>query len=171
MKASAMNVEADSILQVVARLATLSLVRLAAFGALGFAVVFPVHAALGGPEASVFADQSQINATLRTVSSAKYTMHELQVPSGTTVREYVAPTGTVFGIAWAGPSMPDLRQLLGTHFDDYVAALAARRTVRGPVLIQLPGLVVQSGGRMRAFSGKAYVPEGLPQGMSADDVK
>jgi hypothetical protein len=171
MKASAMNVEANSILQVVASLAPLSLTRLAAVGALGLAAVFPVHAALGGPEASVFADQSQINATLRTVPSAKYTMHELQVPAGTTVREYVAPTGIVFGVAWVGPSMPDLRQLLGTHFDDYVAALAARRTVRGPVLIQLPGLVVQSGGRMRAFSGKAYVPESLPPGMSADDVR
>ena len=159
-----MNVEANSILQVVARLATLSLVRLAALGALGFAVVFPVHAALGGPEASVFADQSQIKATLRTVSSAKYTMHELQVPAGTTVREYVAPTGIVFGVAWTGPSMPDLRQLLGTHFDDYVAALAARRTVRGPVSIQLPGLVVQSGGAHARLFRQSIRPRRLAAG-------
>ena len=67
--------------------------------------------------------------------------------------------------------MPDLRQLLWPHFDEYVAAVAARRTVRGPVSIQLPGLIVQSGGRMRAFAGKAYVPESLPQGVSADDVR
>jgi len=135
------------------------------------ALALPAHAALGGTEASVFADQSQINATLRTMPNARYTMHELQIPSGTVVREYVAPTGVVFGVAWQGPSMPDLRQVLGTHFDEYVAAVAARRNVRGPVLVQLPGLVVQSGGHMRGFIGKAYVPEALPQGVSADDVR
>ena len=161
---SAMNLHAIPIRKVVARLIVVALCGLD--GAL------PVHAALGGTEASVFADQAQISATLRTVASAKYTMHELQTPSGTLVREYVASTGTVFAVAWQGPSMPDLRQVLGAHFDEYVAAVAAaRRTVRGPLSIQLPGLVVRSGGRMRAFAGKAYVPESLPAGVSADDLQ
>ncbi len=159
-----MNVRANPIfLKLAARLA--GVVVLLAAGTL------PARATLGEIEASVFADQSQINATLRTLSNEKYTMHELRGPSGTTVREYVGSGGTVFAIAWDGPSMPDLRQLLGPQFDRYVAALAARRNVRGPVSIQLPGLVVQSGGRMRAFAGKAYVPESLPQGMSAGDVQ
>ena len=158
-----MDIDANPAGKVVARLAVVALLSLA--------VMCPAHAALGSSEASVFADQAQTSATLRTVSGANYTMHELQAPSGTVVREYVAPTGTVFAVAWQGPSMPDLRQLLGAHFDEYVAAVAARRTVRGPVSIQLPGLIVQSGGRMRAFAGKAYVPDSLPQGVSADDVR
>jgi hypothetical protein len=134
------------------------------------AAALPVQASLGGTAATVLADQTQIQSTLRTVYGDKYTMHELVAPSGTTVREYVAPTGVVFAIAWQGPAMPDLRQLLGAHFAQYVDAVAARR-VRGPVSIQLPGLVVQSGGRMRAFAGKAYVPESLPQGVSPHDVR
>lgn len=161
--ARAMSIDTSSTSKVVARLAIVVLCEVA--------LVFPAHAALGGPELSVFTDQAQISATLRTVYGAKYTIHELQAPSGTVVREYVAPTGVVFALAWQGPSMPDLRQLLGAHFDEYVAAVAARRTVRGPVSIQLPGLIVQSGGRMRAFAGKAYVPESLPDGVSADDVR
>jgi hypothetical protein len=159
-----MNVQANSVrLKLAARL--VGVVLLLVVGTL------PARATLGEIEASVFADQSQINATLRTLSNEKYTMHELRGPSGTTVREYVARSGTVFAIAWEGPSMPDLRQLLGPQFDRYVAALAARRNARGPVSIQLPGLVVQSGGRMRAFAGKAYVPESLPQGVSAGDIQ
>jgi len=154
-----------------ARQARKIVARLALIVPCGLGLALPAHAALGGAEASVFADQSQINATLRTMPNARYTMHELQIPSGTVVREYVAPTGVVFGVAWQGPSMPDLRQVLGTHFDEYVAAVAARRNVRGPVSVQLPGLVVQSGGHMRGFVGKAYVPAALPQGVSADDVR
>jgi hypothetical protein len=163
MKAGAMIVEANSIRQFAA--------RLAAVGLLALPSAHSAHATLGGVEATVLADQSQIGATLRTVYGAKYTMHELQVPAGTTVREYIAPTGVVFAVAWQGPSMPDLRQLLGAHFDQYVAAVAARHNVRGPVSIQLPGLVVQSGGRMRSFAGRAYVPESLPQGVSADELQ
>jgi len=136
-----------------------------------FGVRLPAHAALGDTEASVFADQSQISATVRTMRNARYTMHELQTPSGTAVREYVAPTGLVFAVAWQGPSMPDLRQVLGAHFDEYVAAVAANRNKRGPVSIQLPGLVIQSGGHMRDFVGKAYVPEALPPGVSPEDVQ
>jgi uncharacterized protein DUF2844 len=163
MKASAMIVETNSLRQFAA--------RLAGIGLLMFTAAHPAHATLGGVEATVQVDQTQTGATLRTVYGAKYTMHELQAPSGTTVREYIAPTGMVFAVAWQGPSMPDLRQLLGAHFDPYVAGVAARRNVRGPVLMQLPGLVVQSGGRMRSFAGRAYVPDSLPQGVSADELR
>ncbi|HEY1459218.1 MAG TPA: DUF2844 domain-containing protein [Casimicrobiaceae bacterium] len=137
----------------------------------GLGAALPAHATLGGIEASVFADQSQISATLRTMPNARYTIHELRAPSGTVVREYVAPTGIVFAVAWQGPAMPDLRQVLGAHFDEYVAAVAASHNRRGPVSVQLPGLVVQSGGHMRGFIGKAYVPETLPPGVSLDDVR
>ena len=66
--------------------------------------------------------------------------------------------------------MPDLRQVLGSYFDRYVEA-AAQRKARGPVTIEQPGLVVQSSGHMRAFVGKAYIPEALPPGVSADSIQ
>jgi len=129
------------------------------------------EAALGGTEATVRADQTQMSMTLRTMPAARFTVHELRAPSGSTVREYVSPTGTVFGVAWQGPSMPDLRQLLGVYFDQYVDAAAARRTRRAPVLVELPGLVVHSSGHMRAFAGKAYLPQGLPPGVTAQEIQ
>ena len=129
------------------------------------------HASLGGVEATVEADRAAANATVRTQPGTRFTMHELQAPSGTKVREYVSPAGVVFGVAWQGPSMPDLRQLLGPYFDKYVDAMAARRTRRSPVFIELPDVVVQSSGHMRAFVGKAYLANGLPQGVTAQEIQ
>lgn len=130
----------------------------------------PVRAALGDTEASVEADRLQAGGTQRVLRAALYTVHELQTPTGTIVREYVSPAGTVFGVAWHGPSMPDLRQVLGMYFDRYVEA-ASKRAARGPVSITQPGLVVQSSGHARAFVGRAYIPEALPQGVAADSVR
>jgi Protein of unknown function (DUF2844) len=131
-------------------------------------------AALGGDESSVQADQAQMHASLRTTHNAAYTLHELQAADGHVVREYVSPSGSVFGLAWQGPSKPDLQQLLGTHFDEYMqaaqAALAKRRG-HGPLVVNLPGMVVVSGGHMRAFSGRAYLPQMLPQGVNADAIQ
>jgi len=129
-----------------------------------------VQAALGEPVASVETDRLQVGGTVRLLASAAYTVHELQAPSGTVVREYVSPAGIVFGVAWQGPSMPDLRQVLGTYFDRYVQA-ASKRNARGPVAIEQPGLSVQSGGHMRAFVGRAYIPEALPAGVTPDTIR
>ena len=133
-------------------------------------VALPVQAALGGSEASVEADRLQVEGTQRVLHTAAYSVHEMQAPSGTVVREYVSPEGLVFGVAWQGPSMPDLRQVLGTYFDRYVDA-ATKRKARGPITIEQPGLVVQSSGHMRAFVGRAYIPEALPPGVGADSIK
>jgi len=128
------------------------------------------NAALGGMEATVQVDQQQMSATQRVLRPGPYTLHEMQTPTGTVVREYVSPAGMVFGVAWQGPAMPDLRQLLGSNFDRYVAAVAQRKA-KGPVVVELPGLVVHSGGHMRAFAGRAYIPEALPQGVAADSIR
>ena len=138
--------------------------------AIAVGVASSAFATLGGDVATVAADQAHIDGKLAVSRAPKYTVHEIAAPSGAVVREFVSPAGTVFGVAWTGPTMPDLRQVLGPYFDRYVEA-AAQRHVRGPVLIELPGLVVQSGGHMRAFSGKAYVPEAVPQGVAIDEIR
>jgi hypothetical protein len=130
----------------------------------------PVQAALGGSEATVEADRLQVAGTVRMLRSPAYTVHELQTPSGTVVREFVSPTGIVFGVAWQGPTMPDLRQVLGAYFDRYAEA-ATQRRARGSLTIAQPGLVVHSGGHMRAFVGRAYIPEAVPQGVDTATIK
>ena len=143
---------------------------LAAMAAILGVVALPAFAALGGDDASVAADHVHLKGSLKIARAQRYTVHEIQTPYGTVVREYVSPEGKVFAVAWSGPTMPDLRQVLGAHFDDYVNAVA-KRARRGPVQILQPGLVVQSSGRMRAFVGNAYLPEVLPQGVGAGEIR
>jgi len=128
-------------------------------------------AALGGDESSVQADQAQLHASLHTTQTAAYTVHELQASTGHVVREYVSPSGTVFGVTWQGPTKPDLRQLLGSHFDEVKPATPAARVRRGPVVIHQPGLVLEMGGHVRAFAGRAYIPELVPAGVQADTIR
>lgn len=145
-------------------------VALAGVATLAMTVSHSTIAALGGDAATVAADQAHINGKLVVSHSKKYTVHEIEAPSGTVVREFTSPAGIVFGVAWSGPTMPDLRQVLGPYFDQYIGA-AAQRNRRGPVLIEQPGLVVQSGGHMRAFFGRAYVPGAVPQGVTMDEIR
>ncbi len=131
----------------------------------------PAAAALGGSEASIAADQAQMKATRRIVAAPRYTVHEIQTASGTVVREYVSAQGQVFAVAWQGPFLPDLQQVLGSHFAEYTAAARSKRVGHGSLMVSQPGLVVQSGGHMRAFSGRAYVPQLLPADVTVDEIR
>jgi len=135
---------------------------------------FPAFAALGGDESSIEVDRAQMKATLTTTRTDTYTMEEIAHPNGTTIREYVSPAGRVFAITWHGPFIPDMHQLLGTYFQQYSDGVKAHHAAgpgRRPLNIQQPGLIVQSTGHMRSFSGKAYDPGLLPQGVSASDIR
>jgi hypothetical protein len=112
-----------------------------------------------------------MKATLRIASSGKYTVHELQTPAGTLVREYVSPAGIIFGVAWEGPSLPDLRQILGTYFGNYTEAAKTARTGHRSLAVEQPGLIVHSRGHLRAFFGQAYVPQLLPPNVSSDEIQ
>ena len=128
-------------------------------------------AALGGDESSIKADQAHMRASVRIARTATHAVHELQTPSGHLIREYVSPTGTVFGIAWQGASKPDLKQLLGDHFEELQQAMQRRGVRRGPVVINELGLVFEMGGHMRAFAGRAYLPQLLPAGVQAEAIR
>jgi hypothetical protein len=130
-----------------------------------------VCAELGGSVDSVKADQEQMKGTRRITDAANYSVHEIQAKSGTKVREFVSPSGTVFAVAWDGPWKPDMRQLLGNHFDQYVQAIQSKRPRRGAVSIQSPDLVVESSGHMRSFTGRAYLPQMTPQNVDPAAIK
>lgn len=135
---------------------------------------FPASASLGGDVTTVQSDQAKMQGSLRTTSNNSYALHEIQTSTGVAVKEYVSASGKVFAVTWQGPFHPDLRQLLGAYFDQFVQAEQAQRAQRrdrGPVLIQQPGLVVQVSGHLRAFLGKAYVPQMLPTGVHAEDIR
>ena len=102
-------------------------------------------------------------------SQTAYTVHLITLPSGTVVREYVAPNGIVFGVAWDGPTLPDLKTTLGAAFDQYVAATATRRAT--PLAVSNDNLVVFSGGHLRAFAGYAYLPQAVPVGVNVSVIQ
>lgn len=138
------------------------------------ATAFPAWASLGGDAASIQADQLHMQGTRRMTTAGSYTVHEIQGANGTVVREFVSSDGKVFAVAWHGPWMPDMRQVLGSYFDQYAKAAQSQpgpRAGRKPLMIEQPGLVVQNGGHLRAFSGRAYVPEMLPSGVGPGDIQ
>ncbi|MGF6994013.1 DUF2844 domain-containing protein [Paraburkholderia sp. GAS32] len=119
--------------------------------------------------------RSASSAASSASASASYTVRETTLGNGTVVREYLAADGSVFGIAWRGPQMPDLNDLLGSYFPQYVAGVkavrAARGGARGPVAVDQSNLVVRSGGHMGGFNGQAWLPPALPAGVSGSDIQ
>ncbi|WDD94400.1 DUF2844 domain-containing protein [Burkholderia sp. FERM BP-3421] len=91
---------------------------------------------------------------------------------GTTINEYATSAGQIFAYTWSGPTSPDLRQLLGAHFSDYQngAALARGQAGLHAGRVAQSGFVVEAGGRMRGYTGRAWLPDALPAGVSIDDL-
>jgi hypothetical protein len=138
------------------------------------AFCLPASAELGGYADSVQVDQATMKATLRVTQAKAYTIHEIKAPTGTVVREYVGHDGRVFGVAWQGPFLPDLSQILGSFYGQYSDAIKTeKRTYAGhrPVDIRQPRLVVQGGGHMLGHFGRAFVPDMLPEGVSTDAIR
>jgi hypothetical protein len=133
----------------------------------------PALAGLGEDVSSVQADQARMLGSLRTTRAQAFEVHEIKAATGVVVREYVS-SGKVFGVAWQGPWPPDMRQILASYFDQYQQAAQAQVNSHGgrrPLVIEEPGLVVQSGGHMRSFVGRAYVPAMLPTGVGAGAIQ
>jgi hypothetical protein len=128
---------------------------------------------LGGDLSSVEADRVHVNANSHITMRQNYTVHELQSPAGTVVREYASPSGRVFAVAWQGPAMPDMKQLLGSHFEEFqrAAEVQNRRGGHGPLIIQHPRLVVELGGHMRSFVGRAYLPDEVPSEVANEEIR
>lgn len=126
---------------------------------------------MGEYAGSVVAEQRHLHAQVRETVRRGYSMMQLSSEDGLTVREYVAPGGLVFGVAWRGPTMPDLRELLGSYFDQVEQAAQSRLQRRGPMVVRTKNFVFVSGGHMRSFHGIAYAPNLLPAGVTAEVVR
>jgi hypothetical protein len=128
--------------------------------------------ALGGDVTSIQSDAVRMKGAVRSTPRAAYTVHEITDPSGTVVREYISPQGKVFAVSWRGPIRPNFQELLGSYFDQFQQAMQSRTyRVRGPAVVETPGLVVQSAGHMRGFMGRAYLPDHLPEGVIVSSLQ
>ncbi|PVX71993.1 DUF2844 domain-containing protein [Paraburkholderia unamae] len=95
---------------------------------------------------------------------------------GATVNEYVASaSGTVFAYTWQGPTQPNLEALLGRYAADWRSAAAAqhaagRDDLHGARVVGAQ-VVVETGGHMRAYAGRAWLPAALPEGVAEGDLQ
>ena len=138
------------------------------------ALIGPAHASLGQRLQSIEADRAKMGAKVTaTAPSPAYAVHTLTLPDGSVVHEFVGQSGVVFGVAWRGHGRPDLRQLLGEHFETLQADTAVRagRRLRTPLAVSRTDLVVRTGGHPGAVWGMAYLPQAAPAGVSARDLQ
>lgn len=134
------------------------------------ALSFAAHATLGQNVSTVNGDQARLRAVAHTATTqSAYLVHRMTLPSGTVVREYVGANGIVFGVAWEGPTLPDLKAMLGNAFDVYLAATATRGG--SPLAVSNNDLVVYSAGHLRAFVGHAYLPQAVPAGVDVGVIQ
>ena len=141
--------------------------------AAALSVLVPIttaHAELGGtmtvaPAASGDAPRPLFNGAVLERSSVD--------AGGTTINEYASSTGHIFAYAWQGPTMPDLPALLGPYDAAYRAGAAANLAAAHNLhasRVALPDVVVESGGQMRSYVGRAWLPGALPAGVTPGDL-
>ncbi|ASV98733.1 DUF2844 domain-containing protein [Paraburkholderia aromaticivorans] len=109
----------------------------------------------------------------RLVLNGALRMRTLTDAGNTTINEYATNTGQIIAYAWQGPTMPDLRALLGKYADSYRAG-AGTAPADGNLHVSRvarPDVIVESGGPMRGYVGRAWLPAALPPGVTANDFQ
>jgi hypothetical protein len=143
-----------------------------------FGAPLPARAGLGGDADSADSDaiamQGKMTASAAPASDAvasSYSIKSFVTGGGVTVREYIASTGAIFGVAWQGRRPPDLSVLLGTYYPEYVSASALQRHKDlHRARIVGAGSVVLMGGHMGHVVGRAYAPGLAPSGVDPQAV-
>ncbi len=141
------------------------------------APISPARAGLGVDAASIESDAAAMHGNMpqpskeATGQAGGYKVNSFVTESGTTVREYAAPSGATFGVAWNGRRPPDLSVLLGSYYPEYVSAMSLKhhRNLHHE-MIQTPHTIVVMGGHMGHLVGRAYAPGLAPSGVDAKAV-
>ncbi|HKT98656.1 MAG TPA: DUF2844 domain-containing protein [Paraburkholderia sp.] len=156
--------------------------RLQASRVAAFACLFSCLAAGAAPAHAALGDTAS-PGTLQTSASAGATLAggAARVTSyvdtgGTHFNEYIATrSGEIFAYVWQGPTPPDLDALLGRYAAAWrsgAAALhASGRDGLHAARVDTPTVVVESGGHMRSYVGRAWLPAALPAGVAEGDLR
>jgi hypothetical protein len=143
--------------------------------ALSIAVCANANAQLGGartPSAGTLAaDTPSADALTRSAGAERALSVTTAVDDGgTTIREYATASGQIVAYTWSGPTMPDLHKLLGARFEPFQSGAAASLN-RHAGRVEQGDFVVESGGQMRGYIGRAWLPGALPAGVPIDDLR
>ncbi|MGF6790289.1 DUF2844 domain-containing protein [Paraburkholderia sp. 35.1] len=130
---------------------------------------FGAHAELGGTMPSQAVSGASAPRTLLNGALRERTWTDA---GNTTINEYATSTGLIVAYAWQGPTMPDLHALLGKYGDSYkTGAAAADSGNLHSSRVTRADVIVESGGPMRGYVGRAWLPAALPAGVTSDDIQ
>ncbi|MGH9445540.1 MAG: DUF2844 domain-containing protein [Terriglobia bacterium] len=130
----------------------------------------PLWAGLGQPVRSVQSDRAQMRGTVRSETGKGYSVQTITPAGGGVVNEYISPTGMVFGVSWKTPVMPNLSQLLGSYFTQ-LTKRSKSNVRRRSVVVRTSQVVIESGGHLHGFYGRAYIPGLVPARLSPSVVQ
>lgn len=128
----------------------------------------PTFAELGSSvnkDAVLIQSQSSVVAT-----EQRLNVYQITAASGTRIKEYTNTENVVVAVSWQGPSLPNLKQLLGEYFETFANRPTTPASNHRSAELHTDDLVVQSHGQMRNFSGRAYLPKLLPSGFKLDQI-
>ncbi|MFL9997663.1 DUF2844 domain-containing protein [Paraburkholderia sediminicola] len=116
---------------------------------------------------------NSIGATTQTLLNGALRLRTLTDAGHTTINEYATNTGQIIAYTWQGPTMPDLRALLGRYADSYLTGAAALPPDGNlhASRVARPDVIVESGGPMRGYAGRTWLPAALPPGVTAADFR
>ena len=98
-------------------------------------IAHSASASLGGDASSADSDMAALNGQISQPAesvfsqSVGYNVKQFITAKGTTVREFSAASGPIFGIAWEGRKPPDLSVLLGSYYPEYTQAASSRNHI------------------------------------------
>ena len=141
-------------------------------GALAYAALGGSPSDFGGAQPIARRLAASGAAATAATTGAVYTVSQSTLDSGTVVREYSDTAGKVFAVSWRGPTLPDLRTLLGEKFAVMNAAAGQRaRAGHSQLALNQSDVVLVSSGHMRAFAGHAWIPSALPAGFDTTAIE
>ena len=133
-------------------------------------LAFPIfaQAELGGNLASITQDQKTFGSTLTTSPQSTYTIYIQNISPDLVIKEYVSNSGNIFGVSWRGSTLPDFQVLLGNYYSNYLSAM--QQNPRS-VFLRNDNLVLESGGMMGGYIGRAYLPKQVPVGIAPASIQ
>ena len=126
------------------------------------------QAELGGNLASIMQEQKFFGSTLTISPQSNYTIYIQNISPDLVIKEYVSNSGNIFGVAWKGSTLPNFQILLGSYYSNY---LSAQQQNPRSVFSQDNNLVIESGGVMGGYIGRAYLPKQLPTGLAPSAIQ
>lgn len=125
------------------------------------------HAALGDTAPAAEAASPPAHS----VAGGEARMASYTDGAGTTVNVYIdARSRRIFAYTWQGPTAPNLDTLLGQYAAVWHSGAAALHAAGGDELhaarVETPSVIVETGGHMRGYVGRAWLPGALPVGIT-----